>query len=124
MDLSNYVYWHTGLIEVSATDGMQVGSVITFTSVGLGKKFTLVANVTENQPDKFFRVLSSRGPVTFDSSYQLEADGKDTVLRLLNKIKADNVFRLAEPVLQSISDSQYAADLASLKAILESEKHA
>jgi hypothetical protein len=119
MDLSNYVSWQTGLMEVSGTDGMNVGSVINFTTVGLGKTFSLVARVVENQPEKSFRVVSSRGPVTFDSLYQLHEDGDHTVMTLANKIDTNAVFRLAEPVLQSISDNQYEADLASLRAILE-----
>src|SRR6266705_3564638 len=82
MDLSNYVNWQAGLMEVSGSDGMNVGSVISFKTVGLGQTFSLVAQVTENQPEKYFRVLSSRGPITFDSSYRLHVDGEYTVVTL------------------------------------------
>ena len=119
MDLSNYVTWQAGLVKVAASNGMEVGSTITFTSVGLGKTFNLKAQVVENEPNSFFRVVSSRGPVTFEALYKLSNDGDDTVVRLVNKIQTNSVFKLAEPVLQSITDSQYTADLRTLKAVLE-----
>jgi len=120
MDLSNYVTWQAGLVKVAASDGMEVGSTITFTTVGLGQTFNLKARVVENELNSYFRVISSRGPITFDFLYELISDGEDTVVRLVNKIQTNSVFKLAEPVLQSISDSQYSADLKSLKAVLES----
>jgi hypothetical protein len=119
MDVPNFVVWQSALMDVEASDGMNVGSAITFTALGLGQKLKLAAKVIENDNKSSFRVVSTRGPVEFDSLYTLRADGEDTIVWLKNKIDTNTVFRLAEPVLQSMSDSRYEADLAALKAILE-----
>ena len=121
MNLENYPIWQSGLVRVSATNGMKEGSFITFTAMGLGKAFKLVGQVTENNDADWFCVKSHRGPISFESSYKLSAMKDYTKVELTNKIETHSVFSLALPVLQAMSDSKYQADLETLKAVLESE---
>ena len=121
MNLENYPVWQSGLVRVAATDGMSEGSFITFTAMGLGKSFKLVAHVTENNGRDQFRAKSHRGPITFDSSYKLSEVADGTKIELKNQIETHSVFNLALPVLQAMGDSKYQADLETLKAVLESE---
>jgi len=117
----NYLLWMSGLISLRASDGLSEGSTLTFTSVGAGKKIEMVAVVTANNGRDEFAVDSVQGPMSFASVYRLERADGDTHLQLTNRIETNLVFRLAEPVLQAMSDNKYRSDLAGLKAILESE---
>ena len=121
MDVSNYLLWTGGLLKLEATDGMNVGSRLSFHSHGLGKTLELAAMVTANNGKSEFEVASVRGPVKFESRYILTAVGGGTHLTLQNRIDTNTVFRLAEPLLQSIGESKYDTDLRSLKAVLESK---
>jgi uncharacterized membrane protein len=122
MDLNNYPIWQSGIVRVAATDGMNQGSQITFTAIGLGKTFNFVAEVVENNAADAFRVVSTRGPMSFDSAYQLSDTKGGTKVELNNTIQTNAVFRLALPVLQSIGDSKYQTDLQTLKLVLEAAK--
>ncbi len=119
MDISNYKLWQSGLVEVKASKGLQVGSEIVFTSIGIGQTFKLRAVVTENDLATSFRVLSRQGPVSFDSQYVLETNGSHTILSVINRVDTGSIFKITENVLQSVSDAKYQADLKTLKALLE-----
>jgi carbon monoxide dehydrogenase subunit G len=121
MKLDNYLLWQAGLVDIKATDGMATGSVISFTSIGLGKRFTLKAQVKENDGQSSFTVVSSRGPIAFESTYRLEEHGNGTRVELRNNINTGGVFKLAESTLQSISNGRYESDLNVLKAILDAQ---
>jgi ligand-binding SRPBCC domain-containing protein len=121
MKLDNYLLWQAGLVNVEATNGLTVGSRIAFVSMGMGKRFTLKATVKRNDGHSSFTVVSNRGPLTFESTYHLQEETNGTRLQLITNIDPGVAFKLAESVLQSISDSRYEGDLQALKAILESE---
>lgn len=119
MKPENYLVWQSGLLEIEASDSMNVGSTITFMATALGQRHKIQAVVTENDQHSSFTVVARQGPITFESVYKLGPIPSGTRLELLNKIDPGVVFRLAESALQAISDSRYEADLKSLKAILE-----
>ena len=98
---------------------MQIGSHISFVITGLGKQFTRRAVVTANDNRSSFTVVAKQGPITFESKYEAHNIPAGCRLLLTNKIDPGHVFRLAEGVLQSISEARYEGDLRSLKAILE-----
>jgi uncharacterized membrane protein len=119
MDLHNYPLWQAGLIKVNSTNGMRIGSNISFVVNGLGQKFTMRAMVTDNNNRSSFTVVAKQGPITFESSYRVQAVPEGCRLELSNKIDPGHVFRMAEGVLQSISEARYEGDLRTLKALLE-----
>jgi hypothetical protein len=68
----------------------------------------------------FTRARTVRGPVKFETTYELsEAGTARTLLKVCVKIDAGNVYKLAEPALQSISHTILETDIKLLKAILE-----
>jgi carbon monoxide dehydrogenase subunit G len=121
MEPANYALWMSGVTDVSTTNGMNLGSEVTFTSIGLGKQLTLKAVVTDNDGSRHFSAKNVQGPVTFETRYSLSEFEGGTRVDIINKVDTHVVFRLAESVLQSVSDSKNESDLRSLKAIMESD---
>jgi uncharacterized membrane protein len=121
MDIANYPMWQSGLVEVHSSNGMQVGSIITFTSVGMGRKFNLKAKVVGNNGHSSYQAVSNRGPVTFTALYVLTAKGDKTLMQMKTELETSIVFKLAESTLQSISDAKTEGDLKSLRALLENK---
>jgi hypothetical protein len=122
MDISTAALWQTGVMNVTASRGMDVGSIITFTSVGLGREFQLSATVTENNGSTRFSAMNNRGAIWFTSTYELESVPEGTRVWLKHILDVHVAFKLAEPVLQSMAESRYEADLANLKILLESDQ--
>ena len=120
-DPPNFLLWQSSLVEVAATDGMNEGSLITFTSVGLGRKFELEAKVTANNGRDRIEAVSARGPLTFESKYFLAETDDGTRVHLSNDIRTHGIFNLARDVLQSIGENKYQADLERLKIVLEKD---
>jgi carbon monoxide dehydrogenase subunit G len=117
---TNYLLWQSGLVEIKATDEMNVGSQLSFVSHGLGRSTSLKGQVTENNGRDHLAAVNVAGPIKFTSSYQLTAlDSMKTVLKLDNQIEIGSYFSLAEPVLQQIAKSRYTSDLETLRTILE-----
>jgi carbon monoxide dehydrogenase subunit G len=119
MNPQNYRLWQGGLINIEASDGMNTGSQIVFTSTGLGSQFNLAAEVTANNGKDNFELVSVRGPLTFTSRYQLEEIAGGTRLHVENHIQTHGVFNLASSALQTIGDIRNKADLQQLKTVLE-----
>ena len=103
-----------------ATDGFNPGSIITFTSMGLGKTFNLTAHIIDNDGKTGFRAISNQGPITFNSSYKIRPTKAGCRVQLTNNIETASLFSLAEPALQAIANSRYESDLKTLKIVLES----
>lgn len=120
MEPKNYLLWMSGVKRIEATDGMTIGSLLTFIASGLGRTIKSQAIVTANDGRSMLQAVSRQGPLTFDSRYQLVArDATTTELTLINTIETGTLFRLAESALQSISDARYGADLETLRQLLE-----
>ena len=120
-DPQNYQLWQSNLVEIQATNGMNEGSVITFTSMGLGRKFDLEAHITVNNGRDRIEATSTRGPLTFESKYFLEDAGDGTRVHLSSDIRTHGIFNLASGVLQSMGESKQQADLKQLKIVLEND---
>ena len=118
-DPRNYMLWQSNLVDVSATDGMNVGSVISFISMGLGRRFELKAQVTANNGKDEFEAVSSQGPITFVSKFNLQPTEKGTRLHQFSDIRTHGIFNLASNVLQSMGDTKTKSDLEQLKIVLE-----
>jgi hypothetical protein len=121
MDLDNYPLWQAGISKLTSTNGMNVGSTINFHASGIGKSFKLSALVISNDGESCFSAISHRGPITFNSSYNLTSTKTGCKIKVAAEIKTNGVFSIAQPALQAISESRYEADLATLKIILESQ---
>lgn len=121
MDVNNYPLWQGGISEVEATDGLNVGSVITFTSSGLGKTFNLSAHVISNDGKSSFSAVSNRGPMTFNSTYKIRRAENGCRIQLSNNIETNSIFSLAEPALQAVANNRYQSDMQTLKIVMEAK---
>jgi hypothetical protein len=119
MNLDNFPLWQNALVQVEATNGLQVGSNITLIAMAIGKQLTMHAAVTHNNLRDCFSVVVKQGPISFESTYRLRPTATGCTFEITSKMDPGAVFRLAEGVLQSITESRYESDLRSLKAILE-----
>lgn len=119
MNITNYLQWQTDVRSIEATDGMNPGSVIAYTTSGIGKVLQIRAIVAHNDGVSNFHVVSGHGPMRFESRYYLQQVGHRTRLHIAHLIDTKGLYTLAAPVLQSIGESRLDQDLARLKRILE-----
>jgi hypothetical protein len=119
MVLDNYSKWQDGVLRVTASDGTNVGSILTITTFNLGQKMHLTGVVTENDGRSRYAAKSTQGPITFISIYQLFEVSGGTRLEFFNQIETYSVFNLAQPALQAVAQTKTAADIRKLKTMLE-----
>lgn len=115
----NYLLWQAGLISITATQGLEVGSRLSFQSVALGRGFEVEAKISANNHRDKIEAVSARGQFTFTSKYTLKEIPGGTRVRFSNRIDTHGIFHLAAGILQSMGEAKYRADLEQLKIVLE-----
>lgn len=118
MQPSNFLLWSNTLTAVEASDGLNQGSQVTFSSRSFGRLVTTKGEITHNDGNSF-KLHSKSGPIKVDACYRLEAKGQATTLTLDSSFETNNFFHLAESLVQSMSNTNSEASLASLKQFLE-----
>ena len=117
----NYLLWQSGLFSITASNGTEPGSILTFQSVAMGRGFEVEAKITTNNHRDKIEAVSNRGSFTFTSKYDLKAIPGGTRLRFTNRIDTHGIFHLAAGVLQSMGEVKSKADLEQLKIMLEGQ---
>jgi uncharacterized membrane protein len=122
-DPANYPLWQTVMHDISATDGMQVGSHVTYTrSSDLGERLTMTIKITVNDGHHRMESVSVGG--IFDSRVRLElAPASDTETIFIVNLESKRHPALpseAIAALQYLTDERTIADGRRLKEVLES----
>jgi uncharacterized protein YndB with AHSA1/START domain len=106
-----------------AAASLEAGGEFTVVAKLLGRKFQSPAVVTEFVPNELLIYRSSSGPLpsTFTWRFEVVAEGTRVVQTVVaDEELAGRFFKLAYPLVERIFIRQMAADLATLKDLLES----
>lgn len=114
--------WHTGVSKFEATPGLPAGSQGELTMTIMGRVLRSTFVMVENDGHGMTKSRSSQGPIGYETTQLVEPlPAGTTRVRVLTRIDAGMVFKLAEPALESIANYYMEMDLKTLKTILESE---
>jgi uncharacterized membrane protein len=115
--------WSTTVTSVKAPPGgLEPGAEFTVVAKLLGRRFTTHASVTEFEVGHLLSYASTSGPVpsTFTWRFEEVPDGTRVVQSVIgDEDRIGRFFRLAFPLVERIFRRQMAADLATLKDLLE-----
>lgn len=118
---ANDVKWRGGTQSAAWTsDGPPgVGSTIKVVTSMLGRKIEAAAEVTAWDPPSLLTIKSVGGPVPFEGTTKLEAQGDGTLLTQMGEAEISGFFKLAEGLVGKQIDRQTQANNAALKLQLE-----
>jgi len=120
---SNARLWQAGLLSVTGTPGMPVGSTGDIVMSVMGRTLTMKYEVLENDGKQFARSRSRQGPIQFETQQHVQPlPGGRARFIVETRIDAGQVFRLAESALESIAVARMEADMATLKGLLEARR--
>jgi len=119
-DLENVPKWNYAIVETRKTsDGpMHVGT--TFRQVrSLPSRSEETLQVTELEPDRRFVVHGGLGPFEATLTYEFEDVGESTRLTNRANLQARGIKRLVAPIVSGRVRDAVAANLGTLKQLLE-----
>ncbi len=121
MDLHNYSLWAGGGGNMTATYGLQAGSILTIEYQHMGKPYTSEIEITANDGFSRYTAHATRGPIDFNVTYSLAEEGRSTRLTVDTEGEASAFMKLAEPVIKQMSQTRQDANLQILKTVLEGQ---
>jgi carbon monoxide dehydrogenase subunit G len=118
---ANDVKWRGGTQSAEWTsDGPPgVGSTIKVVTSMLGRKIEATAEVSAWNPPGLFTIKAVGGPVPFEGTIRLAAQGDGTLLTQTGQAEISGFFKLAEGLIGRQLDKQTEANNAALKLQLE-----
>jgi hypothetical protein len=120
-DPRNDAEWTTGVVEARPlTEGrLRAGSRVERKTRFLGREFSYVYAVVDADDDHFVEIRVDK-PFPMQVRYELEDAAGATTARIRARGDAGGFFRLAAPLLAMMVGRSIGADLAALRARLES----
>jgi carbon monoxide dehydrogenase subunit G len=119
-DLENAPKWNYAIVETRKTSDGPVGVGTTYRQVrSLPSRSEETLQVTELEPDRRFSVHGGLGPFEGTLSYELEEIGGSTRLTNGADLEAHGIKRLATPIVSGRIRDAVAANLETLKQLLE-----
>ena len=119
----NDAQWYIGVESRDHTPGEPAGVGSTSQSEirFLGVSVTVDWEVTGYDPPKKIEVKTTKGPVSMESGYTLEAvTGRQTKVTVHGEADVSGVFSVAEPIVERMAQRQWEASFENLKDVLES----
>jgi uncharacterized protein YndB with AHSA1/START domain len=116
--------WSSPVIEVRSQREGQLGPDTTFTVVAklVGRQFETECQVTDYEVDRLLGYTSASPPSTFSWRFEPVAGGtRVTQTVTADEAHAGRFFRLAFPLVEAAYRRQMAADLATLKDLVETQ---
>ena len=121
-DMANNPQWQQGQqrCEWTSEPPHGIGSTYDQEARFLGKTVTSSFEVTEFEPGRLIRIVSTAGTMPIDVTRTVEALG-DQRCRVSARVQGDppRVFRLLGPLLDKMVSRNVAKDYERLKALLE-----
>jgi hypothetical protein len=121
-DPSKVLVWHSETIGIEGSKGMPVGSTGQVITRVMGQDVVSRFEVVENDGKSITVARSTQGPLRFETKQIVlpKAAGQSLVW-IETRIDAGAIFRLAEPVVESLLRTSIEADLHTLKVVLENQ---
>ena len=123
----NDARWGSNLVEVTQASPGPLGAEARFREHGPGKarfagrRFELVREVTEDEPNRRPAVKTVCGLIRFGGTRTFEAIPGDTRITFSGGGREGGFFGLAEPLLLRAAQRSLRSDLASLKRLLQGQ---
>ena len=121
-DLANNPRWQAVTVEVTKTSHGPVGLGTTWreTIKLLGRQVEVERRTTAYEPNSIFSVATTSGPVQVEVTVSLEPVDGGTRFKATFRGDAGTFAKLGGPLLASMVKRAVEADVATLKALLES----
>ena len=120
-DHENRIYWQGNLTEAEH-EKMHRGSRITEVRNVLGRRVEIKGEITEFEDDKRITFVGS-GPAVkkLEYHYLLKSEGDGTTLDTEIDLELSDLFGIAKPMIQRLTDRELDSAHRNLKDILENE---
>ena len=125
-DLERQPDWVSSIQESEITSGGPVREGTTFRQVvkALGRRMETEATVTEYDPPRAFAFEGGAGPMRMTFRFTVSPEGTGSRIDQVVEGETKGFFKLADSIAARTMKKQFEADLATLKAVLESRSAA
>lgn len=115
--------WHGAIPEAEQTSKGQMGVGTTFRGKSrmMGQTSEWTAKMTEYEPYKRWGKVIDSGSLVIDDKLVCDPAEGGTRLTMVYEVKVGGILKLLSPMIISSMHKQLKLDLASLKAILETQ---
>jgi len=86
----------------------------------LGRRMEIECEITGYEPPTLYAFRGKNGPLHAEMRFTLASEGTGTVVTQVVEGESGGFFKLADPILARTMQKQFAADLETLKTMLES----
>ncbi|TQM29335.1 SRPBCC family protein [Nocardia bhagyanarayanae] len=121
-DPANAPEWYANIrsVEWRTAPPLRVGSRMEFVAHFLGKRLVYTYEIVEYEPGSRLVMSTAQGPFPMETTYTWEAAGTGTRMTLRNRGEPAGFGKVVAPVMEAAMRRANRADLARLKALLES----
>jgi uncharacterized protein YndB with AHSA1/START domain len=120
-DLNTHTQWQAGIVEAAQTSKgpTGVGSTYRYVMQLAGQRLDTAGEVTEYEPNRKYSFKATSGPIPLQGGFTFEATAGGTQVRMSAEGEPGGFFKLATPLLNSMTRRQLETSLSNLKDILE-----
>ena len=121
-DIDRQPEWVSSLSESTRTSSGPTAPGTTYRQVVklLGRRIEANCEITEYEPPTLYAFRGVNGPMHVQMRFTLTPEGQGTRVTQVVEGESGGFFRLADPILARTMQKQFAADLETLKTMLES----
>ena len=121
-DIERQEEWVSSLSESQKTTSgpTQVGTRFRQVVKLLGRRIDIDCEIAAYEPPTVYAFSGKNGPMTMEMRFTLASEGPATTVRQVAEGQSGGAFKLADPILARTMQKQFAADLETLKTMLES----
>jgi uncharacterized protein YndB with AHSA1/START domain len=123
VDPNNTAQWAGPVVEAKKTSEGPVGLGTTSSRVSqlLGRTMEATYEISEYELNSHYADKMTSGPVPITSRISVAPVDGGTKVTIAGEIQAAGFFKLAEPIFARIAKRQVAADVQTLKELLEAQ---
>ena len=113
--------WQEGVSEakVTSTGAFGVGSTYSWKAKALGQTMETLGEVTVWSPPFAYEWKATKSAFPLAGGMKFQADGSGTLVTLFTEATPGGFFKLAEGLMMSQMEKQFAGNLETLKKLLE-----
>lgn len=124
MDPGHAPEWYANIVRVrwETPEPLAVGSRLAFEARFLGRTLAYTYEIVVLEPRARLVMRTAQGPFPMETTYEFEAVGAATRMRLRNRGEPAGFAGVAAPAMRLAMRRANTADLAALKSLLEADQ--